>query len=359
MKFFRLKPECYLVCGKKRAVIYNLLEEKSMWLTKEATELIKQAELNQPISGQDMDFFQLLEKEEWGIFSDKKIFIDKFRPYNVFNEKKFHKNSPMLEIAVLQLENACNLNCEFCNDFYCPVCLRKHGKKEKLTYSEWIQVIDKLIFYGLKTAILTGGEVALYSDIQKIITYLKQKQIFITIQTNGLKKIKNLDKKTSVVISVFSDKDVGVISKNYNEFDNVTLLVYDKVIIDTSKINKKWKITNCKTSQDVICKERLGKTNVIKFHARRTFDNCLKNKIAISYDGDIYPCFEVKQPVGNFKVDQFHEVVKKIIENYWVKSVDKREGKCGQCEFRYLCNSCNMFDINKFCKYDVEEGVWK
>lgn len=135
--------------------------------------------------------------------------------------------------------------------------------------------------------------------------------------------------------------------------------MYDQNLNADSIENKKWKINNCKTMQDVICKEKLGNTDVFKFHARRTFDNCLKNKIAISYDGDIYPCFQVKEPIGNFKTDPFHEVIKKIIENYWVKSVDKRENKCSGCEFRYMCNSCNMLDVNNYCNYDVEEGVWK
>jgi len=359
MKYFRLNPECYLVTGGKRSVIYNLIEKSSLWITEEATELLKKSELNQPIVEEDIEFFQLLEEKKWGVFTDTPVFIDKYRPYNIFNEKKFHKNSPMIELALIQISNQCNLNCEFCNDFYCPVCIRKDSKKQALTLNEWFAVIDQLRLYGLKTVILTGGEVALYEELDQLLKYMEQKDIFVTLQTNGLIRIKGLSKKYGLVISLFDAKNIDIINENYQDFDNVTLLSYSDQLDETMVKNKTWRVRKCSTSMDVMCRELMNNADVLKFHARRTFDNCLKNRISIDYAGDVYPCFEVKEPLGNVQDEKFYLVIKKLIGEYWMKSVDKRETKCAACEFRYSCNSCNLYDATSYCKYDVEESVWR
>ena len=62
MGYFRLKPECYLVMGQKRAVLHNLVEKKCIWLTEEAAAILSGAEKNAPIKENEQEFFRTLER---------------------------------------------------------------------------------------------------------------------------------------------------------------------------------------------------------------------------------------------------------------------------------------------------------
>ena len=349
MGYFRLKPECYLVMGQKRAALHNLVEKKCIWLTEEAAAILSGAEKNAPIKESEQEFFRTLEEKGWGEISDEKVFVDKFRPFNVFNDKKFHKNTPNVEIAVLQITNSCNLDCKFCGKTFCPSCLRYEDGSETLSLDEWKKVIDDLVFYGLKAVVLTGGEPTLSEDMPEIVNYLNSKKIAVSIHTNGLKKLDKKYKDCGKIISILTQDGY---SKAYENYAN------DKTIDVSGAIKKGWSIRNCTNEQACIKKTEMGGISVLKFYARQTYEDCMWSKIAISHSGDIYPCFGVKTPIGNIRETEMCKAVKKLIEEYWIRSVEKRDSKCNMCEFRYSCRSCTCFDADKNCAYNVEEAIW-
>ncbi len=358
MGYFRLKPECYLVMGAKRAMLHNLVEKKCIWLTEEAADMLSRAEHNDPIGENEQEFFKTLAAKGWGEISDKKVFVDKFRPFNVFNEKKFHKNTPNVEIAILQITNSCNMDCEFCGKTFCPSCLRYDNDSESLSLDEWKKVIDDISFYGLKAVVLTGGEPALCKDMPEIVDYLKSKNIVVTIHTNGLKKLDNRYKDCGKIISVLSEEGYFKVCENYAKEKNVTLMVYDKTIDVSGASKKGWSIRNCTNEQTTVKKTEMGGISALKFYARQTYEDCMWSKIAVSHSGDIYPCLGVKKTIGNIREIEMYKAIKTLVEEYWIRSVEKRDSKCSMCEFRYSCKSCSCYDAEKNCAYDVEEALW-
>ena len=64
--YFRLNPECYLVLGKKRSVIHNILKSEMVWLDEANTQVMMNAELCKPI---DKENETLKKLEKWvGVF---------------------------------------------------------------------------------------------------------------------------------------------------------------------------------------------------------------------------------------------------------------------------------------------------
>ena len=99
--FFRLLPEVYLVVGKNKSLLQNLVLKKCVWINSRLSDLIKKCENNRPIPWEHFNILKQLETEGWGKVTDTPIFIDKLRLNNVFNEKKFHKDSPMINLQQL------------------------------------------------------------------------------------------------------------------------------------------------------------------------------------------------------------------------------------------------------------------
>lgn len=83
----------------------------------------------------------------------------------------------MLEI---QITKACNLKCK-----YCYAALETLQERD-FSFAEIVRIIDE--FHGLGTRVvrILGGEPLIRKDIGQIIRYLREKDIFIEMATNGL-----------------------------------------------------------------------------------------------------------------------------------------------------------------------------
>lgn len=68
------------------------------------------------------------------------------------------------------------------------------GDFAELTLDDYKRIIDEMCEAGLVTATLTGGDPFAYKDVWGILEYLYQKDIAVTIQTNGQQLIDNIDK---------------------------------------------------------------------------------------------------------------------------------------------------------------------
>lgn len=358
-KYFRLNPECFFVSGTKRSAIYNLLTERIMWLNENSTAIMRKAELNEEVTEESAEFLNSLENQHMGNYFDQPVYIDKLRIFNKFNEMKFHKNTPNIEIATIQLTNKCNKNCEFCGRVFCPACVKYNETKGDLSVEEWYSIFNDLILYGLKSVILTGGEAGLYENLNDFIEYFQEKEIFVTVHTNGLIPLKKINDKLGIIISLFDMKDLGKVKENYITCKNVTLMNYTKETVMDASVLKSWKISKTSLEQTSICQANFRKPNLISYYTRKTYDNCLKNKIAIRHDGTVYPCFQSKKPVASVKETPFHLIVRDLVMEYWGVSIDMEDKKCARCEFRYTCSSCKFSSVDTACVYDVEESVWK
>ena len=355
MKYFRLNSESYLVVGKNRAMLHNIIENKSVWLNKNVAKLVKQAEMGSCIQEKDLAIFKILQDNKYGIITDLPVFIDKLRAFNVFNEKKLHKKAPSISSAVLQITNRCDMNCKNCGNFFCPMCMRNRG--ETLTLDNFKHIIDCLYNYGLRNITLTGGEPALYPYLANLMLYItKIKKMKLFICTSGLIKIPKLHKNCNLIIKLYDPSFISKIESNYRNYDNVTVLEINSKIKFS---NYNWKSKSIFQEEPILNKDNaLCKVDFDSFNVMKSNDSCLSGKVMISHNGDFYPCFQCKQPVGNIKNREFHELILDIIQKYWTIPAFKKKQKCSICEFRCNCNSCSFMNPDKNCKYNVEEATW-
>jgi MoaA/NifB/PqqE/SkfB family radical SAM enzyme len=77
----------------------------------------------------------------------------------------------------LSLTNRCNFRCD-----YCHIPLQD---RDEMTTAEWLHAIDDLHAGGMGRASVIGGEPLLRRDAGEIITHLKRRGIYVSLNTNG------------------------------------------------------------------------------------------------------------------------------------------------------------------------------
>lgn len=108
---------------------------------------------------------------------------------SILNYKLFNKRTPLAVCWIIT--NKCNFKCS-----YCEVWDRK---KKELNTNQIFSIIDKLKKKKVQRISIFGGEPLLLKDIGKIIEYIKSKDIFVGLGTNGyllkerINEVKNVD----------------------------------------------------------------------------------------------------------------------------------------------------------------------
>ena len=120
----------------------------------------------------------------------------------------FSKNSANFFINIgLQVTRRCNLKCIYC-------CEPKQIADSNFNTIK--KIVDKLAENGLKKICVTGGEPLLRKDLLDILKYIKSKQIYITLSTNGSLLDKNKLEKIEPHINNIRFSIRGL-EKNHNE----------------------------------------------------------------------------------------------------------------------------------------------
>jgi len=128
--------------------------------------------------------------------------------------------------ATLNLTYRCNMQCSHC--YVQAGCENTFGE---LSDNEWLEIIDKLMVYGINNVQITGGEALIRKDLfLKILDKLSHNSyISIIISTNGLllddqvlSMINSIENPVLIQISLDgSNKDVhNLIRKNDKAFDS-------------------------------------------------------------------------------------------------------------------------------------------
>ena len=86
------------------------------------------------------------------------------------------------------ITSKCNLECPFCFSF----------DRKDLSTKKNIEIAGKIISFGVRKVVISGGEPLYRKDIIKIINYLKSKKLTIRLDTNGLLLAKYLDRLKNI-----------------------------------------------------------------------------------------------------------------------------------------------------------------
>lgn len=316
----------------------------------------------------------------------------------------------MLSSVHLSLSDNCNLNCT-----YCYAKARQEKGFPKLSYLEYIQIVDDIININPNVVFtLTGGEPLLNKDCFKIAEYIKSKQARVFLLSNG---------------TLFNDNNIEQIARL---FDLVTLSIdgpnekvhsltrgnnYSKVIeaiqlLEKHKIDYTLSMTVTKYNISFI-EEMANKfgnrlnfapyfpvlnetsdlaiSGLEYFHALKSstgvrplsycesaLENAQNNRchkcaigdgeFSISATGDVYPCQLLHTDIflcGNTHEQSITDIYfnSKIINECSRLEVDAIEG-CKDCPIKYICGgSCrarsfygcgDIKSSSEFCEYERE-----
>lgn len=359
-KYFNLNPECYLIVGERRAVIQNLLTSEVVWLDEDDTNLLIDTEKGNAVDD-SKEILKELEEKKWGFFSDKKFYIDKIRTMNLFNEKKFWKERPIVYSAVMQLTDACNMRCSKCEEIFCPNCIHIHNEEKDLPVEKWINVIKELKKFGLMHLVLTGGEVTLYDGLYEIIDFALNKGVKVTISTNGINKLNAINDKLDIIININEPDQIEKVIENYKDVDGIKVVNYTSEYINIEEINKSWKIVKDSIEAPFISENSILNTDLQQFFANKYSNSCLKFRMYITNNLNVVPCFgDKKNVIGNIIEKGISQLIYDLSTNYWNKPKSKfqNSSKCVNCEFKYSCSICTNVKSNTNCKYRLEIGEW-
>lgn len=140
--------------------------------------------------------------------------------FNFFKPKSFYHKIPFW--VVLNITSKCNLFCDYCfNDYDYPLDTR--NTRKTLWLEDFKKIIDELYNSWTRDIILTWWEPFSCSFLWEILDYLKEKNIFIRINTNW---------------TLLSDANLERLNTNYSIHLMVSMHEFNNN--DYFEINKKW-----------------------------------------------------------------------------------------------------------------------
>ncbi|MEO0124500.1 MAG: radical SAM protein [candidate division WOR-3 bacterium] len=223
-----------------------------------------------------------------------KIILNKFRSNVSYHILKTRSLAP--ETINIYPTFRCNLKCEMCFEKYARV-------EKEMEIQDWLRIIDEIKKFRPRIHI-SGGEPFVYKDIVKIIEYIKKKNLYLHITTNGTfledyaEEIKKFN-VNRIDISIDGIGDIhdkirgvkGTFEKIIKGLDRLNNLKRHLPIL---KINSIINIANPEKMKDIVHIAQEYKINIIQF---------------------IYPLYLDEEAILNHKVFLSNKIKKSL--NYW------------------------------------------
>lgn len=388
-----------LVIGAKNGAFYDFDSGKVYHVNKDGVDIV----IDYANGKRSIDNDPYLTK-----LFENKLISNSFTP--VIDKNDYSKPPIKLNMAWLELTEACNLKCVHCYEGECH-----HKLDNALSVEKWKSIIDELADLNINRIILIGGEPSCYKAHKEIVKYCGEKGLNTTYFTNATMiddELIQLFKKynISVKISIYGGSDVvhdtvttvkGSFERTRNniiKMNKENIKMYASVILmkenqdDLQNIINFLKQNNvnytgydvirnvfgqkqnihCPTNMEIVNNRyivrpsfKADKDTFIKNHF---YNSCWYGKIAIKENGDVIPCvFHREDILGNVNANSIVEIINspKALY-YWGYSFDK-VNVCNSCEYRYACKDCrvvgfgldgNLSTKNYRCTYDPYNGEW-
>lgn len=401
--FFRLASFCHLIKGENNWCIYNLLNGNMISIDKSKYCILEECENNKPlaqIENIDKEFLNTLHNMNIGNFYEKPVYIDKMdtsRPYPL-NYDESHSVLNSLKTIFIELNNKCNFDCVFCkkND---STLYRRTGCKRwpiadtGLSTNKWINIIEQVSKLSCKKIVFIGGEPLLnFNELKTLIEYSFNLGIKdITIFTNGslitqeissffnkysvkliiqilsynndtYKKITDKDNMHNIIfdnIQILNSTNVNYklmfllnrLNENeldvfYNKYENI--VSKDKIFIEYIYPLPKNEYFSTKHISNLYIKKRnLFNVNLSNFCNAQKYHNCYANMLAISVDGNVYPCIMSRtMNIGNVKDESIISILSKDKYKTYTEITKDKISTCKNCSYRYGCMDCRAIEIS-------------
>lgn len=416
--FYQLHKHCYLVKGAARGAIYDLQSGKVYSINRSAVYLLEScqarsveetlgelSETGEEINKECKDFLNNLTDKQLGAFTAEPA-----------AEETNHLSSPppaKLDFAWLELTEKCNNRCLHCYAASGPAS--KSDQSKQVPHDRWLSLITEVREAGADALQFIGGEPLLYPRWRELVEQAcKESFSVIEIFTNATlidDEAVNFFRKhhLSIATTIYADNETVHDQITVNPGSFVKTMAAIRKILDAGiplriasiimKPNEKEAdgiMALCQqlgveaAPPDVIrptgrgADTELAPENYRKppikppfYTTEETFfrapfcHNCLSGKLAVTANGDVYPCiFARGNPCGNILTAPLSEVLQGVaLQTCWQTTKDKIE-KCRDCEYRYACPDCRplaqsqdtarrwLAPVNE-CLYNPYTGKWE
>lgn len=310
----------------------------------------------------------------------------------------------------MYLTNECNMRCPHC---YMFAGLKKD---RELSTKEIFDIISSFRKRGENNIVFSGGEIALRTDLYKILKYSYDLGISNEILTNGTLWSADLVQKvaplitrvqisidgydedtnsrirgkgnfskalnavslfyktnidTEVSVTPYLDKDLSedyqcyidfarILNQKYHRPNFLVKFTFDILNGRTIHVSEKQK-NDYQAIVTHIYNELYGDfidKPFLEFHKRGGIENnCDYGNIAISADGNVCLCPIIPEmkPVGNIRINNFDELLD-IAQKARVLSDINNLSPCKDCELKYICGGeCRIKHFSGFKENDLAE----
>ena len=288
--------------------------------------------------------------------------------------------------ASIELNYHCNLKCQ--------CCYAETSQKKGLQRHELQKIAKQLQKTGAIFILFTGGEIFLRRDVFEIMNDFKQIGFVLEVKSNGtlltssvIRNLANLD-LFNLQISVYD------IANRFSEFtgkyyrfsallENIRLATEQRISVSLSVLVGKHNIDDLEKYHDALQKSGTGEIfynpyitpqrngagreklfrlsrkemdekfypfleKIDGFTSPKKYRDCCKNspacyagreQIAIDPEGTIYPCLDLRLPIGNILQDNLFSILKKrkeLLKPYTIEKISK----CWRCGIAEYCDSC-------------------
>lgn len=409
--YYHLKNHCKLVKGINRAAIYDLKTGKVHSINNGAAQILLACNntpieelwgVNTPENMACIAFLERLTTKELGTFSDTKPESSLEPPTAPLPLK--------LDFLWLELTSACNSKCLHCYAECGPSL-----PTSQVPHHRWLSLIEEGKEAGATGIQFIGGEPLLYPAWQELV--IKAHQVgydYIEIFTNGtlvddecvdffkryniniattiyadnalthdkITRQPNSFNKTMVAIKKIMTANIPlriasiIMKDNEHEVENI-LNLYEQLGMEDSYPDV-IRPTGRGDDQDLLPLHYHKPPIMPPFYSNEDsfthahhYHSCLSGKIAITANGDVFPCiFARNQLCGNV----LHQPLTEILSGHslttcWHTTKDCIT-KCSDCEYRYACSDCrplaqgsdpekNWLACPRNCFYDPYTGKWE
>lgn len=154
----------------------------------------------------------------YSVYSKFKCYLDVLN--KLFQTKR--KNVFMPIMVEFQMTKVCNLKCS-----YCYARLEDLRQTDEITLQQIKEIIDELYDMGTRVIRILGGEPLIRDDIGLVIKYIKDKNMFIDLSTNGtllskkINEVKELRMLDILSISIDGNRESNDIVRGEGSYNKI------------------------------------------------------------------------------------------------------------------------------------------